>query len=145
MSTRHHAPARPLHRISGRGLLHAPVRGRGGLLHALTRARRKARRLRPAGSGRQHPATEYIRFEHACTGRNVTAGEDVHRLPRTTKGWTSSPHPGTPSRARDDRSTTPPAPHPLVTASAPPQDLLTPAYAPAGPRVRRERRPRGRP
>ncbi|MFD7860902.1 DUF6879 family protein [Streptomyces sp. NPDC059783] len=28
------------------------------------------------------PATEYIRFEHACTGRNVAAGEDVRWLPR---------------------------------------------------------------
>lgn len=28
------------------------------------------------------PATEYIRFEHACTPRNVEAGEDVRWLPR---------------------------------------------------------------
>lgn len=28
------------------------------------------------------PATEYIRFEHACTPRNVAAGEDVRWLPR---------------------------------------------------------------
>lgn len=28
------------------------------------------------------PVTEYIRFEHACTPRNVVAGEDVRWLPR---------------------------------------------------------------
>ncbi|WP_031085174.1 DUF6879 family protein [Streptomyces sp. NRRL WC-3549] len=28
------------------------------------------------------PATEYIRFEHACTRRNLAAGEDVRWLPR---------------------------------------------------------------
>lgn len=28
------------------------------------------------------PATEYIRFEHACTPRNLAAGEDVRWLPR---------------------------------------------------------------
>lgn len=28
------------------------------------------------------PATEYIRFEHACTPRNVEAGEDVRWLSR---------------------------------------------------------------
>ncbi|MFI8810547.1 MULTISPECIES: DUF6879 family protein [unclassified Streptomyces] len=28
------------------------------------------------------PATEYIQFEHACTPRNVAAGEDVRWLPR---------------------------------------------------------------
>ncbi|MET9810684.1 DUF6879 family protein [Streptomyces halstedii] len=28
------------------------------------------------------PATEYIRFEHACTARNVAAGEEVRWLPR---------------------------------------------------------------
>ncbi|MFK4213887.1 DUF6879 family protein [Streptomyces sp. NPDC030920] len=28
------------------------------------------------------PATEYIQFEHACTSRNLAAGEDVRWLPR---------------------------------------------------------------
>ncbi|MGW1185880.1 DUF6879 family protein [Streptomyces drozdowiczii] len=28
------------------------------------------------------PATEYIRFEHACTPRNLSAGEEVRWLPR---------------------------------------------------------------
>lgn len=28
------------------------------------------------------PATEYIRFEHACTPRNLEAGEEVRWLPR---------------------------------------------------------------
>ncbi|MFJ4916041.1 DUF6879 family protein [Streptomyces sp. NPDC088726] len=28
------------------------------------------------------PVTEYIRFEHACTPRNIAAGEDVRWLPR---------------------------------------------------------------
>lgn len=28
------------------------------------------------------PATEYIRFEHSCTPRNLAAGEDVRWLPR---------------------------------------------------------------
>ncbi|OKJ25177.1 DUF6879 family protein [Streptomyces sp. CB01580] len=28
------------------------------------------------------PATEYIRFEHACTPRNLAAGEEVRWLPR---------------------------------------------------------------